>query len=155
MQIYKGLCQYLYKAIPILDFYRRISSDNILTGRKGLTCMTLKNNTQIHLKPVLAMHDYVATFPEKVGKYTCEISVQKGAVEFMHEAYDIETGIWNDAPGKNDPEKLLIREGEVKKFEFTCGCHFGQPDSVMISNNSYIKPALFQCNFCKKQELAG
>lgn len=114
--------------------------------------MTLKNNMQMNLKPVLALHGYASTFDGEEGAYTCELRVQSGTVEFIHGAYNVETGIWDMAPG-TEPERIVVHENEVKRINFVCGKHYGQKDSILISNHSYLKPAVFTCSYEQKEGL--
>ena len=116
--------------------------------------MMIKNKTEMHLKPVFALHGYTSIFEGETGRYICEIRVESGTVEFIHGAYNVETGAW-DLPAGKEPERIVIHENEVKKIEFVCGKHDGQKDCILISNNSYLKPADFTCSYELSDALDG
>lgn len=116
--------------------------------------MMIKNKTEMHLKPVFALHGYTSIFEGETGRYICEIRVESGTVEFIHGAYNVETGAW-DLPAGKEPERIVIHENEVKKIEFVCGKHDGQKDCILISNSSYLKPADFICSYEMTNSLDG
>lgn len=111
--------------------------------------MILKNNEQTLLKPVLSFGDCCSNFAGEPGTYKCKIHVDKGEVQFGHGAYNCMTGCWDDKPDGEECSKMLLREGETKDFEFTCGTHYGQADNIWIYNHSYLKPASFICTYAR------
>ena len=111
--------------------------------------MILANNTETHLHPGISPIGCCASFQDQPGKYSCEIHVEHVSVLFCHSVYNIESGCWDDAPEK-EAERILLREGETRKLNFTCGEHDGEPDSIWIYNNSYLKPADFTCSYTKQ-----
>lgn len=109
--------------------------------------MILQNNSAIHLQPALLPFGCSTSFPVEPGSYKCNIHVAHGNILFKHGAYNLETGAWEDQPDGNEPDHILIHEGETKKFTFTCKNHDGQADNIWIYNDSYLKPADFICSY--------
>lgn len=111
--------------------------------------MMRRHMIETQLKPVLSLFGYCTSLPDEIGTYKCKIHVDKGDILFRHGAYNLQSGGWDDKPDGNEITRLLLHEGETKEFEVTCGEHDGQPDSLLISNNSYFKPARFTCAYTK------
>lgn len=117
-----------------------LDSEN-MKGVKNI--MKLRNCVRTRLNPVLALKDYSCTFEEEEGFYICEITVHHGIVLFKHEAYNTVVGGWVDDPGEGQERTMVIRKGEMRTIKFQIEKKYGQKDSVLISNHSYIKPAEF------------
>ena len=114
--------------------------------------MMKRHMIETQLKPVLSFFGYSTYLPKEIGTYKCKIHVDQGEILFRHGAYNLQTGGWDDKPDGDEITRLLLHEGETKEFEVTCGEHYGQPDSLLISNNSYFKPARFTCAYTKAVE---
>lgn len=114
--------------------------------------MMRKHMINTQLKPVLSLFGYSTSLPEETGTYKCKIHVDKGDILFRHGAYNLQTGGWDDKPDGDEITELLLHEGETKEFEVNCGEHYGQPDNLLISNNSYLKSARFSCAYTKINE---
>lgn len=112
--------------------------------------MMKRHVIETQLKPVLSLFGYSTSLPEESGTYTYKIHVDKGDILFRHGSYNLQTGGWDDKPDGDEIEQILLHEGETKEFEVTCGEHYGQADNLLISNNSYFKPARFTCAYTKK-----
>ena len=117
------------------------------TMKGAVPHMTLRNNIRTHLNPVLSMHGYCAVFAGDAGTYECEICVHKGSVQYTHDAYSAITGGWDDRPDSGEARRQILREGEIVRFFFTYGAHYGQPDSIVVANASYLKPAEFTIRY--------
>ena len=111
--------------------------------------MMNRQTMETQLRPVLSLSGYSRSLPEECGTYTYKIHVEKGSILFRHGAYNLQTGAWDDKPDGDGIDQMLLREGETKKFDVICGSHYGQPDSIMISNNSFLTPARFTCEYIK------
>ena len=111
--------------------------------------MVLQNHVRTHLHPAISPFGCCTTFQREPGKYTCRIHVERGDILFCHTAYNIESESWDEKPGE-EPEQILLREGETRDLNFTCQEHDGEPDYIWIYNNSYLKPADFTCSYEKQ-----
>lgn len=111
--------------------------------------MTLDNHTTMRLKPVLSLFHYCCSFPTQEGDYDCEIYAEHGNIRFQHKSYNLQTGCWDQNPDGQEPDELVIHEGERKKFHFCCRVHDGQKDEILVSNASFLKPADFTCSFTR------
>ena len=107
--------------------------------------MLTQNNTRIHLTPSLLPFGSSSDLHLQPGKYLCKIHASQGNLLFRHSAYDVYNGTWTDQPQKNEPESLVIHEGETRNLTLTCGVNCGHTDDICIVNDSLLKPAEFTC----------
>lgn len=112
--------------------------------------MIERHTIETQLKPVLSLFGYCTSLPDESGTYKYKIHVDKGDILFRHGAYNLQTGGWDDKPDGNAISQMLLHQGETKEFEVNCGNHSGQTDNLLISNNSYFKPAHFTCTYTKE-----
>ena len=109
----------------------------------------LQNHAKIELSPFLRLKNTVCSFPEEPGTYRCRLTVLRGSVIFRHESYSTDDGMWNDVSPMETPREQIFSAGTVTEFTFTIALHYGQPDHVTITNQSYCKPAVFTCSYEK------
>lgn len=100
---------------------------------------------KFHLNPSLLPFGNSSSLPLEPGTYACRIHAEKGNLIFHHFTYDIYNGTWTGHTEPNEPETLVIHEGETKDFSFDCGTHYGYTDSISITNDSLLKGADFSC----------
>lgn len=107
----------------------------------------LQSGVKTALAPYLRFHDNTCRFPEEPGIYRCHLIVHSGAVIFRHTRYDVDNGTWDTPTGI--PQEECYFPGAGRDFVFVLRCHHGQPDHVIITNRSFLKPAVFTCTFEK------
>lgn len=110
-------------------------------------------NTNIHLNPALIPFGSRSEFSLKPGRYICQIHAKQGNLIFHHFSYDIYNGTWSEHPEQNEPDSLVIHEGETKNISFTCKKHYGYSDDICIINDSLLHPAQFTCSCIAQQKI--
>lgn len=118
--------------------------------KEGKIYMLSENLTNTRLHPALFPFGASSDLTLSPGKYLCTIQAKHGDVVFHHFAYDIFNGTWTGHPDCNEPDSVVIHEGETKNLSLTCGASYGHADDISIVNPSLLKPAEFSCT-CIRQ----
>ncbi len=110
----------------------------------------LSQNQNTHLQPAVFPFGSSSNLELAPGKYLCTIQAKQGDLIFHHFAYDIYNGTWTGHPQQDEPDSVVIHEGETRSLELVCGTSYGYSDDISIVNRSLWKPAEFSLS-CAQQ----
>ena len=104
--------------------------------------MKIENHKDNLLYGAIGFKNCVAELGLMRGVYQCKIKVNRGVLTLKHYSYDLQIGSWCNPP-KDGEEIIRIQEGESRIVTIHCDINDGQPDEIIIANDSWTKKATF------------